>query len=384
LIRALNSIYSAATVWRRRWFARDASRRRRLARPVISVGNLRVGGSGKTPIVAYLARMLIEAGERPAILSRGYARRIVADGVTIVSNGIQVCAGIDLAGDEPLMLARAVPGALVLVGANRYLSGRLAEEQLGATVHVLDDGFQHVKLARDVDLLLVADEDLTDQTLPGGRLREPLAAASVADAALVVAGYLTAAERVARSLGVSVAFYVTRTLGAPRTIAGESVVVPSAARVFLVSGIAGPERFFSDVASAGWQVVGTMAFPDHHRFSSRDVGRIAKAARSAAAAIVLTTEKDAVRLAGHTIGDLPIASVPLIISVEPADRFHEWLLARVAAARHPSQQRAAVAAPTPINTPAAPHLGTDPSTGARTEAPKHRSTDAPTHLKNLP
>ena len=276
----------------------------------------------------------------PAILSRGYARRIVADGVTVVSDGVKVRAGIDVSGDEPLMLARAVPGALVLVGANRYLSGRLAEERLGATVHLLDDGFQHFELARDVDLLLVADEDLTDQTLPGGRLREPLAAAAFADAALVVAGYLTAAERVARSLGVPVAFYVTRTLGVPRTFAGESVVVPTAARVFLVAGIAGPERFFSDVASAGWQVVGTMAFPDHHRFSARDVARIAKAARSAAAAIVLTTEKDAVRLAGQTIGDLPIASVPLIISVEPADRFRDWLLARLSAVRQTSQDQA--------------------------------------------
>ena len=132
------------------------SRRRRLSQPVVSVGNLRVGGSGKTPIVAHIARLLLERGERPAILTRGYARRCRPDGVTVVSDGTTILAGIESAGDEPLMLARALPGVPVLVGANRYLSGRLAEERFGATVHLLDDGFQHLELARDVDLLLVS------------------------------------------------------------------------------------------------------------------------------------------------------------------------------------------------------------------------------------
>src|SRR5204863_9270238 len=107
LIQLLSSIYGAAATWRRRRFARDPSRVRHLDRPVISVGNLRIGGAGKTPVVAYLARLFIEAGERPAILSRGYGRRRYADGVTIVSNGNQIVSRLDSAGDEPLMLARA-------------------------------------------------------------------------------------------------------------------------------------------------------------------------------------------------------------------------------------------------------------------------------------
>jgi tetraacyldisaccharide 4'-kinase len=365
LIQALSSIYSAVMMWRRRRFARDPSRSRRLLRPVISVGNLRVGGSSKTPIVAYIARMLLDAGERPAILSRGYARRIALDGVTIVSDGTTVFAGLDVAGDEPLMLARAVPGASVLVGANRYLSGRLAEEKLGATVHLLDDGFQHLELARDVDLLLVGDEDLKDRALPAGYLREPLAAAASADAALVDAGYLTAAERIGRLLGVPDAFFVTRTLGVPRTLAGESVVVPTASRVFLVAGIARPERFFSDVVSAGWQVVGTMKFRDHHRFSARDIGRFTRAARSAAASIVLTTEKDGVRLVPHGLGDVPIAAVPLMVSIEPADRFRDWLLARLAA-RRLALERETTSAPRHFGTPAALHA----STLARQQLPR--------------
>ena len=329
MIQALSSAYGAVATWRRQWFARDPSRRRVLGRPVVSVGNLGVGGSGKTPVVGYIARMLVEAGERPAILTRGYGRRRPTDGVTVVSDGRQVLADVDAAGDEPLMLARSVPGATVLVGASRYLSGRLAEERFGATVHLLDDGFQHFDLAREVDLLLASEEDLSDRPLPAGRLREPLAAASAADAALVMAGYATAAERVARTLGVPTVFRVTRTLGVPRTLAGDSVVVPSESRVFLVAAIARPERFFSDVASAGWQVVGSMPFQDHHHFTPRDVARVIKAARSAAAAIILTTEKDAVRLSAPQMDNLPIASVPLMVGVDPPDGFRDWLLARI-------------------------------------------------------
>jgi len=329
LIGILSEAYGAAAAWRRAWYAADPSRRRRLARPVVSVGNLRVGGSGKTPIVAHLARLLAGAGEHPAILTRGYGRRRASDGVTVVSDGTRVAADLDSAGDEPLMLARALPGVPVLVSADRYLSGRIAERRLGATVHLLDDGFQHLQLARDVDLLLASEEDLTDRPLPAGRLRERLQAARAADAILVTAGYDSAADRVGRALAVDTVFRVTRTIGAPREITGrrESVVVPPGAPVFVAAGIARPDRFVADIAAAGWEVAGLLTFRDHHPFDARDIARIAAAAKSAAAAIVLTTEKDAVRLAVCDLGDMPIASVPLRVGVEPADRFRAWLLA---------------------------------------------------------
>ena len=111
----LGSAYGAAAAWRRRWYARDPARRRTLDRPVVSVGNLAVGGKGKTPIVAHLARLLTARGERPAILSRGYGRLRIADGATVVSDGSSMAAGVDLAGDEPLMLARALPAVPVIV-----------------------------------------------------------------------------------------------------------------------------------------------------------------------------------------------------------------------------------------------------------------------------
>ncbi len=327
MIGTLSALYGTAAAWRRAWYARDPSRQRRLARPVVSVGNLRVGGSGKTPIVEYIARMLVEEGERPAVLTRGYARRVVRDGVTVVSDGTRVIADLDTAGDEPLMLARALPGVPVLVGADRFLSGTLAERRLGATVHVLDDGFQHFALARDVDLLLVSEEDLADRPMPGGRLRERLDAARAADAALVTAGYESAADRIGRAVGVSPVFRVARAIGVPRTIttARDSVVVPPNSRVFVATGIARPDRFVADIASAGWEISGVMEFRDHHRYDARDVERIAAEARAKGSAIVLTTEKDAVRLAACNLSGLPIASVPLIIAVEPVDAFRRWM-----------------------------------------------------------
>jgi tetraacyldisaccharide 4'-kinase len=279
--------------------------------------------------------MLLDAGERPAVLTRGYGRRRSRDGVTVVSDADRIHVGVDDAGDEPFMLARALPGAAVLVSADRYLAGVLAERRLGATVHVLDDGFQHLQLDRDVDLLLVAEEDLDDRPLPAGRLREGLRAAVAADAALVAAGYDAAAARIARAFSLSTVFRVTRTIGVPRMIASphDSVVVPTDSRVFVVTGIARPERFVSDLASVGWTVAGTLMFRDHHRFTARDLRRIAAAARQAASSIILTTEKDAVRLAACELGDLPIASVPLVVGIEPRDAFEGWLFDRLSNAR---------------------------------------------------
>jgi tetraacyldisaccharide 4'-kinase len=330
LVQTLSAVYGAAAAWRRAWYASHANRQRRLERPVISVGNLRVGGTGKTPIVEHLARLLIACGERPAILTRGYGRRAAPPGVTVVADGTSVLASVETAGDEPLMLARAVPGVIVAVAADRFMSGTLAERRLGATVHILDDGFQHFQLARDVDLLVTSEDDLNDRPMPAGRLRESLAAAANAHAAIVNAGYLPAAERVGRALGVPRVFLATRLLGPPRMVpSGDTVVVPEHSRVFATAAIARPERFFADLTAAEWQVVGTMPFRDHHQFTQRDVERIAAAARTAAAAIVLTTDKDAVRFGACNLAGVPIASVPLTATIEPADEFRMWIVDRL-------------------------------------------------------
>lgn len=327
-VSVLSSVYGTAATWRRRWYSSPA-RVNRLRRPVVSVGNLSVGGSGKTPVVAHLAQILLALGQRPGILTRGYARTRPALGVTVVSDGVRLLADVAAAGDEPFMLARALPGVPVLVGADRFASGSLAERELGVTVHVLDDGFQHVQLARDVDLLMVDDRDLDDCVLPTGRLREPLANAAQADAALVTTENPVHARNVAETLGIEASFTVTRQVHAARALSGADLAGRKDGPVVAFAGIARPERFFADLASAGWHVAETMPFADHHPFSQSDVDQLAEYAKAAGTSMLVTTEKDAVRLQGIDIHGLTIAYIPLTATIEPAEGFRAWLIDRL-------------------------------------------------------
>jgi tetraacyldisaccharide 4'-kinase len=327
----LSALYGEIARRRREWYERRPDARRRLAKPVVSVGNLAVGGSGKTPAVAHLAKLLVDAGERPAILSRGYARAIKADGVVVVRDRDRVLADLARAGDEPLMLARRLDGVVVLVATDRHLAGVLAERQLGATVHLLDDGFQHMMLERDVDLVLVDARDLDDpRTLPAGRLREPVETIARADA-VVFSGDAEAARGRLASLGARRVFHLTRRLEAPRACggAGAPAAIAPGARVLAVAGIARPQRFAADLKAAGWIVAGECVFPDHHPYSRADVARVVKQAGADRADAILTTEKDLVRLLPVMPEGAPIAWVPLGVSIEPAGAFRAWLLDRV-------------------------------------------------------
>jgi tetraacyldisaccharide 4'-kinase len=331
----LASLYAASARARRAYY-QGSGRQRRLSQPVVSVGNLRVGGTGKTPTVAHLARLLIEMGERPAILSRGYGRRSAPDGVVVVSDGHRMCADLDRSGDEPLMLARAVEGASVLVSRDRYLAGRLAETHLDATVHLLDDGFQHLTLARGTDLLLIGPEDLADaRTLPAGRLREPLSAASCAHAVLVATDTEEQARTVAASLGVADGFTLVRAAGAPQRLDAVRASAPlrGTAPVLAAAGIARPDRFFDELRAAGWDVRDALGFPDHHRYSREDGARLADRARKAGAQAIVTTEKDLVRLLPFRPLPAPVAWVPLDVRIEPASAFRAWLGGRLDAER---------------------------------------------------
>jgi tetraacyldisaccharide 4'-kinase len=299
---------------------------------VISIGNLRVGGSGKTPATACIARLLLARGERPVILSRGYARQRSTAGVTVVSDRSRVLTDVAHAGDEPFLLARTLPGVPVLVCANRYQAGLEAESRFAASVHLLDDGFQHVKLARDIDLLLVDSDDLTDRVLPAGRLREPLSNASIAHAVITPGTNRELARSIATRLGVADAFTMTRGLGAAVSLS-DTGMPGSDGPVFAVAGIARPERFFDDLRAAGFSVCGTQRFPDHHPFTPLDIDRIVDKARTAGAAGVVTTEKDAVRLPPMSGVSLPFAAVPLLASIEPTEEFGTWLAERLVRAR---------------------------------------------------
>ena len=344
-MRLVAPIYARAAAWRRAWYVRHPEARRALAAPVISVGNLAVGGTGKTPVVAALARWLLSQGHTPSILSRGYARRRPADGVVVVSDGSGVLASVSVSGDEPQMLARALPGAVVLVSADRYLAGRLAERRFGCTVHILDDGFQHVALERTVNLLLISPADLDDAVLPAGRLREPLEAARAADAVLVSGGEEEVAP-VSRRVGVQPAFRIVARYAAPRLVHPFGSMLPrmAGARALAVAGIARPERFFHAVRVHGWEVVKELAFRDHHWFDAADLTRMLAVARDVQADVILTTEKDAMRLLNLPLAPIPrtFAFLPMTVSIEPAAAFHDFINARVGT---PADVRARLGAP---------------------------------------
>ena len=334
----LSRLYGRAAQWRRAWYERHPHHRAQLDRPVISVGNLVVGGSGKTPAVAALARLLQHRGERPAILSRGYARRAASDGVVVVSDGSRILEPTTRSGDEPQMLAQSLDGVPVLVAHERFLAGRLAERRFDCTVHILDDGFQHLRLARDIDLVIVSKADLEEPVLPAGVLREPLVALRHAHALLVPGSDEDAAvvsAQVPRVTGgfnwpeVPEFFRMRLHYDAVRPVnPGEPRPAEGGRRVIAVAGIARPERFFAAVRAQGCEIARELVFRDHHWFTDRDMQAITRAAASAGADCVVTTEKDATRLS------LPgLFYLPMRVVIEPEDRFADWLMRRLGVAR---------------------------------------------------
>jgi tetraacyldisaccharide 4'-kinase len=309
---------------RRSWYERHPQSRRALDSTVISVGNLSVGGSGKTPVVAALARLLLALGQHPAILSRGYGRPRALDGVVVASDGEAVLEPVERTGDEPQMLARTLKGVPVLVSPDRHVAGRLAERRFGCTVMLLDDGFQHLELGRDVDLLLVSGADLDDRVLPAGRLREGLDAARSADCLLVPGPPEDVARVSAAFEGMQVFSVVNRYR--PLRPLDESASLPAGLRrVAAAAGIARPQRFFNALKEQGFDVVQEIVFSDHHWFTPGDVENIGRTARDVSAELIVTTEKDAVRLP-----PLPgWAVLPMVAAIEPEEQFRSWLQGRL-------------------------------------------------------
>jgi tetraacyldisaccharide 4'-kinase len=322
-------LYAAAARARRRYYAASSNRQRRLERPVISVGNLAVGGRAKTPTVAHIVSMLAAAGERPSVLTRGYGR-LDENEIVVVRDATGVRADLRRAGDEPLMLARRLPGAVVIAGADRYAAGTLAQSQYGCTVHVLDDGFQHLRLRRNIDIVSLAPQDLANPvTLPGGRLREPLDALRAATAVIALDGLDPAAiDAHARVWRARRRLETAQLIEPP-----DRAVAPSSRAVVALAGIAAPERFFGDLRELGWPLGRTIAFGDHHPYTRADVDRILTIAREEGAAMLVTTEKDVVRLLPFRPFPLPVAFVPLSIEFERAREFDEWLFGALADAR---------------------------------------------------
>ena len=322
----LGAFYGGVARFRRSWYDRRPASRIRLSRPVVSVGNLVTGGSGKTPVVAAVAAVLSRLGHRPAILSRGYGRSRLAPNIVVVTEGTGPLVPVEQSGDEPQMLARDIRGVPIVVAADRARAGQAAIDRFDSTVLILDDGFQHLRLERKIDLLVLSSDDLAEKLLPSGRLREPLSAARAADAVLAY-GSAADAQELANRVGVEHSFCVT-----PRYLPLLALhgVLPADKRVAAVAGIARPQRFFDALRKQGYDLVCELTFPDHHWFSAADVREIEGRVRELGASAVVTTAKDAMRLERYRNAlTSPWAILPLSVFVEPSAEFEAWLASRL-------------------------------------------------------
>jgi tetraacyldisaccharide 4'-kinase len=305
----LTRLYGAATALRNTLFDRGMFSSRRLEQPVVSVGNLSVGGAGKTPYVIALGELLKARGILFDVLSRGYGRK--TRGVLVVETDGNAA---DF-GDEPLLIARRL-GVPVIVGESRYDAGRFAERKFQAQLHILDDGFQHRSLARDFDIVLMTERDFDDRLLPSGRLREPLSSLQRADAIVLPTDFsgqkFSVHELTIESLASQgkLIWRMHREIVVP--------AVPLAPIVFC--GIARPQQFFAQVRVAGIAPAAEVEFRDHHAYDRSDIERLRAQRGKLGAGGFLTTEKDAVNL-GPLQEDLnPFAVAALSLTLEhPTD-----------------------------------------------------------------
>ncbi len=309
---------------------------RKLPCPVISVGNLTVGGTGKTPVVIALVERLLASGRRIGVLSRGY-RRHSRDEMLLVSDGRTLLAGPADAGDEPYLIATRCPRAVVAVGANRYKLGRWVLERHPVDCFVLDDGFQHLALHRDVNVLVVdvSDPSGLQALLPAGRLREPLAAASRATAVLLtradMGNWRDVAAAIEAATGKAVppirSRFTAQALVNVATGEVRAVEMLSGRRALAFSGIGNPASFLMLLRSLGLTVGDEIAFADHHAYSTSDLEMVRERAGRCGADMIVTTEKDAGKVAPFLKPGEPVWAVRLGLEVlDGRERFDRLIL----------------------------------------------------------
>jgi tetraacyldisaccharide 4'-kinase len=302
------NIYGVAVRARNALYDRRRLRARRLEGPVVSVGNLSAGGSGKTPFVMLLGELLQSRGVKFDVLSRGYGRE--SRGVLLVDP-----AGLPQEfGDEPLLIARRLQ-VPVIVGEDRYEAGRFAEAKFGAQLHLLDDGFQHRALARDFDIVLVTPQDGSDRLLPAGRLREPLTALGRADAVVLVSG----ASEEAFPLQGKLVWRVKR------GIVAEGVP----ARPVVFCGIARPQNFLLQLRAANIEPAAQAFYRDHHAYNEKDVRELLELRQRSEAGGFVTTEKDAVNVGPYLSALEPLAVVRVRMELVDAANGVDTMLRKI-------------------------------------------------------
>jgi len=304
----LASLFGLGVRVRNALYDRSVLPGQRLQGPVVSIGNLSVGGSGKTPFVILLGGLLKSRGLKFDILSRGYGRQ--TKGVLLVN---PAGAARDF-GDEPLLMARKLE-VPVVVSEDRHQAGVFAEQKFGPHWHLLDDGFQHRALARDFDIVLVTPDDARDRLLPAGRLREPLRSLRRADAVVLTSG----ASPDAFPLTGKLVWRVRRGI-LPKNVPSEPIVF---------CGIARPQNFVLQLRTAGVEPIAEAFFRDHHAYTESDVRDLLQLRAKSGAGGFVTTEKDAVNLGEKLKALAPVAVVPVKMDLADAANAVDTMLRMV-------------------------------------------------------
>jgi tetraacyldisaccharide 4'-kinase len=337
LLSLLSFPYGAAVGLRNRLYDRKALRQHRLPCRVVSIGNVTVGGTGKTPFAVFLAGVLKKKGFRPCVLSRGYGAARKSP-VGIVSDGGRISARYPETGDEPLLIARSLSGIPVIAGADRVLTGGEALNRFGADVLVLDDAFQHRRLHRDIDIVLVdaVRPFGNGYLLPRGPLREPAVALRRADLIVRIglAGQETPPDLIAalggRPLEVFSGFREPMDLRCGADGSALPLEMLRKKRIAAFAGIASPEAFRKMLERLQARVVRFLAFPDHHPYRNEDIENIRREAAEAGAEAIVTTEKDGVRLEAFPGFLSELKQLRITITMSPSEEpFVEALLRRL-------------------------------------------------------
>jgi tetraacyldisaccharide 4'-kinase len=337
------ALYGALTQTRLALYRCGLLKISKLGVPVISVGNITAGGTGKTPLVEYIARVMASADRNVCILTRGYGRENPERRV-LVSDGRNILASAQEAGDEPRLLAQNLQGvATVVSDRDRFSAGQWAIRELGTEVFILDDGFQHLRLARDLN---VATIDATDpwgggRLLPRGQMREARSGLRRADCIVITRADQAAdlhslidqVERVSDHRPLFTSQMVVRgikqlaaSLSERATLVGADLPTP----VVAFCAIGNPGAFFKQLENAGCSPVAVFEFPDHHKYDQRDVDRLIARARKTGAQSLITTAKDAVKLSNLSF-NLPCYVLDIAIRIDEESRFVAMIQAAVGA-----------------------------------------------------
>jgi tetraacyldisaccharide 4'-kinase len=323
----LSVSYGVVARLRAALYRRGIFQQKRLNGTVISIGNLTVGGTGKTPMVLWVAERLIAEGERPAILTRGYRGGAAGDE-----------HGVPSADEVALLRLRLGARAQLGVGKNRHESGRTLERH-GAKWFILDDGFQHLALHRDVDIVLLdASDPFGGGLLPSGNLREPFGALGRAGIVVITRSeHAPALESMVGRATRAPVFYAQTELESVLRVPALAVEWPlpdrSSARVYAFCAIGNPRAFFDDLRRWGFSVVGQRAFRDHHRYSSDDIASLEHAAHTVSADAMICTEKDVFNLRSAQAGELPVYACRIRLAVSDSASFWDAVLSPASRSR---------------------------------------------------